>query len=68
MQIYYNVTNKYKESNPRFVGAKVIYAPLRIATDSYFPHYLDVVRRLHVSTIVQSVSFEAFLFVEESKV
>lgn len=51
VQIYYDVTNKYKKANSRFMGAKVIYAPLRIANDSHFLHYLDVCRRLHVSTL-----------------
>lgn len=51
VQIYYDVTKKYKKANPRFMGAKVIYAPLRIANDSHFLHYLDVCRRLHVRPI-----------------
>ena len=49
VQIYYDVTNQYKKTNPKFMGAKVIYAPLRIANDTQFLKYLDVCQRLHVS-------------------
>lgn len=55
VQIYYDVTAKYKENNPKFMGAKVIYAPLRIANNSHFLHYMDVCRRLHVSNCPDSL-------------
>lgn len=51
-QIYYDITAEYQKTNPKFMGAKIIYAPLRIANDSHFLHYMDTCRRLHVSTLI----------------
>lgn len=50
VQIYYDVTERYKKENPKFIGAKIIYAPLRFASDEGFLHYVDVCKRLVVST------------------
>lgn len=47
MQIYYQATMEFKEKNPTFIGAKIIYAPVRVVADDKIPELMQKVRNLH---------------------
>uniref|UniRef100_A0A7G3AB65 Adenosine deaminase n=1 Tax=Lutzomyia longipalpis TaxID=7200 RepID=A0A7G3AB65_LUTLO len=47
MQIYYDATKEFKKQNPTFIGAKIIYAPVRVVDDAGIPALMAKVRELH---------------------
>lgn len=50
-QIYYDATQEYKKTHPKFMGAKIIYAPIRVVDNKTFLHYMETARRLYVRRI-----------------
>lgn len=48
-QIYYDATIEFQKTHPKFMGAKIIYAPIRIVDDERFDHYIEVSKTLNVS-------------------
>lgn len=48
-QIYYDATIEFQKTHPKFMGAKIIYAPIRIVDDERFNHYIEVCKKLNVS-------------------
>uniref|UniRef100_A0A182MQK5 Adenosine deaminase n=1 Tax=Anopheles culicifacies TaxID=139723 RepID=A0A182MQK5_9DIPT len=47
VEIYRTITEEFKASNPRFIGTKFIYAPLRFADSQTVDQYLSLAKRLH---------------------
>lgn len=47
VQIYYDLSEKFKKEHPDFVGVKFIYAPIRAADDATFDGYLLEAENLH---------------------
>lgn len=47
VQIYCDITEQFKKDHPGFIGAKFIYAPLRLVGDEQFNSYLDIAENLH---------------------
>ncbi|XP_059615767.1 adenosine deaminase 2 [Phlebotomus argentipes] len=47
LQIYQDATREFKQDNPTFIGAKIIYAPVRVVDDEGIPPLMDKVRNLH---------------------
>ncbi|XP_065089577.1 adenosine deaminase 2-like [Ochlerotatus camptorhynchus] len=47
VQIYYDLSEKFKKEHPDFVGVKFIYAPIRMADDATFDGYLREAENLH---------------------
>ncbi|GAB0096220.1 Adenosine deaminase [Sergentomyia squamirostris] len=47
LQIYFEVTQEFKKENPTFIGAKFIYAPVRVVTDPDLPALMKKVVDLH---------------------
>ncbi|XP_058461402.1 adenosine deaminase AGSA-like [Malaya genurostris] len=47
VQIYYDLSEKFKKEHPDFIGIKLIYAPHRLGDDETFNRYLDIAERLH---------------------
>lgn len=48
VQTYVEVLDEFKLENPGFIGAKFIYAPVRVFDDSFFAGYMETARALHV--------------------
>ncbi|XP_012250100.1 adenosine deaminase 2-like [Bombus impatiens] len=44
--IYENLTQRFKEKHPDFIGAKLIYAPPRSADDKTVEYYIETLKRL----------------------
>ena len=49
VQIMYEATIQFKKTHPKFMGSRIIYAPIRIADQTRFAHYMSVMKTLHVS-------------------
>ncbi|KXJ73474.1 adenosine deaminase 2 [Aedes albopictus] len=47
VQIYYDLSEKFKQQHPDFVGVKFIYAPIRAADDATVDGYLREAENLH---------------------
>nr|ALL27025.1 adenosine deaminase [Phlebotomus perniciosus] len=47
LHIYQDATREFKQENPTFIGAKFIYAPVRVVDDAGLPALMDKVRELH---------------------
>ncbi|XP_053664999.1 adenosine deaminase AGSA-like [Anopheles marshallii] len=47
VEIYRTITEEFKAANPRFIGTKFIYAPLRFADNQTVDQYLSLAERLH---------------------
>lgn len=48
VQTYVDVLDEFMEENPGFIGAKYIYAPVRIFDDTAFAGYMETATTLHV--------------------
>lgn len=48
VEIYIEVLDAFKLENPGFIGAKFIYAPVRIFDDTFFASYMETAKALHV--------------------
>lgn len=51
MKIYLEATIEHKLTHPKFMGVKIIYAPIRIIDDERFDHFMKVSQRLAVSIL-----------------
>ncbi|XP_065089579.1 adenosine deaminase 2-like [Ochlerotatus camptorhynchus] len=47
VQMYYDDTELFKQTHPKFIGVKFIYAPVRFMADSDFLSILKTTRQLH---------------------
>lgn len=47
VQMYMDVTEKFKREHPLFVGSKAIYAKTKVPKDEIIAAYFDTFRRLH---------------------
>ncbi|XP_053675445.1 adenosine deaminase 2-like [Anopheles nili] len=47
VQMYVEQAEKFVQANPKFMGVKFIYAPLRFCDDSTFDGYLTLVQKLY---------------------
>ncbi|XP_049295380.1 adenosine deaminase AGSA-like [Anopheles funestus] len=47
VKIYRTITEEFKASNPRFIGTKFIYAPMRFTDNQTVDQYMRLAERLH---------------------
>uniref|UniRef100_A0A182WBF6 Adenosine deaminase n=1 Tax=Anopheles minimus TaxID=112268 RepID=A0A182WBF6_9DIPT len=47
VEIYRTITEEFKATNPRFIGTKFIYAPMRLVDNQTMDQYLSLAKRLH---------------------
>lgn len=47
MDIYVQALNEFKQENPAFIGSKIIYAPIKSASNQTIDTYFQIIRQLN---------------------